>query len=631
MIAALLLLARSHLRRLGLAHPSAAAILEATQATKSRAYELADAIAALLPKVVQPIGRPKRAAAPPVSGPSGELTRQVLRFLYAHPGSVTDTGGRRFYSDPFRHYILELRSVYADLDLEAFARAVDVPVGTFDGWLRADLARDHEEPSNNEPIPEEASLHIQMIIAAWRGWFGSFEAFVNHVHAHLRVPFGRSFIARVLFTYNERVPRRRAGRAPDEEATRDSFEVFFPDAQWVGDGMQVPVVINGERFDFNLELNVDAYSGAFVGASIRDEEDSRAVVEAFEDGVETTGARPLALLLDNRSCNHTEEVDQALDDTMRMRAALGRPQHKAHVEGAFGLFSQEAPPLDIMARTLRDLAKELLRLRVQTFGRTLNRRPRRDRNWQSRLDLHRDKVPSDKEIETARRALEDRKKKLERARENDLLRADPAILRLLDDSFERLGITDPEHHARRALARYGRDVVLEAVAIFDGKKNAGTLPDNVDAARYILGIARNLAHVHEADAITLALIRERIAVRDALLASLRQERDQILGRDHAPKTTLYAFVDHALRAERMIDRLFWIDATADFFIAGGPRCQLPVVPSFRTSLSPVRGYGRARPRRGSRPLRGAFRRPGRGLRATVNGSWRQRTGAPQGL
>ena len=30
----------------------------------------------------------------------------------------------------------------------------------------------------------------------------------------------------------------------------------------------------------HLELNVDAYSGAFVGASTRGEEDSRAVVEA---------------------------------------------------------------------------------------------------------------------------------------------------------------------------------------------------------------------------------------------------------------------------------------------------------------------------------------------------------------
>ena len=226
MIAALLLLARTHLRRLGLAHPSAAAILEATQATKSRAYELTEALVAVLPELVQPIGRPKKAASIPESDASGQLTRQVLRFLYAHPGSATDTGGRRFYSDRFRHRILELRSLYVDLDLQAFAQAVDVPVGTFDGWLRADHAREHEEPSNDGSFPEEASLRIQAVITAWRRWSGSFEAFVGHVHEHLRIPFGRSFIARVLFEYNERTPRRRAGRSPDEEATRDTFEVL---------------------------------------------------------------------------------------------------------------------------------------------------------------------------------------------------------------------------------------------------------------------------------------------------------------------------------------------------------------------------------------------------------------------
>ena len=568
-IAALLLLARPHLKRLGLAHPSSTAILKATQATKSRAYELMETLATVLPKLVQPMGRPKKAATPPASDPSRELSLKVLRFLYAHPGAATHTGGRRFYSDSFRHHILELRSCHSNLELEAFARAVGIPVGTLDGWLRhTHHTCDSEEPFNKgTEISEDASLHIQTILAAWRTWCGPFEAFVNHVNRHLRTPFGRSFIARILFTYNERIPRRRAGRSPDEEATRDTFEVFFPDAQWVGDGMQVPVVINGERFDFNLELNVDAYSGAWVGASIRDEEDSRAVVEAFEDGGVTTRNRPLALLLDNRSSNHTDEVDQTLGSTMRMRATLGRAQNKAHVEGAFGLFSQQGPPLDVNASTLRELAEELLRLHVQAFGRALNHRPRRDRNWQSRFELHRDNVPTLQQLEAARRALEDRNRKLERARENDLLRADPVITRFLDDSFERLGVDDPERHARRTLARYGRDVVVEAIAIFEGKKNAGTLPDNVDAARYILGIAKNLAHVHEADEITLALIRDRLALHDASLASLRKQRDQLLSQDDTPKATLYDLLDRVLHADRMIDRFFWIDATADFLMA----------------------------------------------------------------
>ena len=40
-----------------------------------------------------------------------------------------------------------------------------------------------------------------------------------------------------------------------------------------------------------------------TGACVRPEEDAAAVVEAFRDGVITTGQPPLALLLDNRPSN----------------------------------------------------------------------------------------------------------------------------------------------------------------------------------------------------------------------------------------------------------------------------------------------------------------------------------------
>src|SRR5690606_8304526 len=84
---------------------------------------------------------------------------------------------------------------------------------------------------------------------------------------------------------------------------------YFPGAQWVGDGMQVPVLFGGQRFVFNVELDVDAHTAAFVGVSVRDAEDSAAVVEAFDSGVATTGAPPIALLLDNRPSNHAPDVD----------------------------------------------------------------------------------------------------------------------------------------------------------------------------------------------------------------------------------------------------------------------------------------------------------------------------------
>ncbi len=564
-LAALLLCARQHLDRLGLPHPSVAAILEATQVAKSRAYGIAARLEEVLLGLVGAVGRPVRSDPRPLSGEDLVIAHAVLEFVMAHPGCVSGTALRRIYSDAFRVRILELREAHPDLELARFAAATCVPLPTLEDWRRTQ--GDALEPvasTNDEPVaePDEArSIHIESILAAYKTWCGDFSSFVSHVRQHLRLPYGGSFIARILFVHGERTPRPRKGRSPDEKATKDTFESFFPGAQWVGDGMEVLVHVNDEPFLFNLELDVDTASGAFVGASIRDEEDSGAVVESFEDGVNTTGAPPLALLLDNRPSNHTDEVDAALGDTLRIRATLGRPENKAHVEGAFGLFSQEAPPLAVRATTPRELARELLRLRVQTFARTLNHRPRKDRSWRTRVDLYLSSSPTEEEIARAKQALEERRRRQERAYATQLARSDPLVLHALGDAFARLGLLNPEHHFRTAIARYDRDTVAESIAIFEGKRNRGTLPDSADA-RYLLGIVKNLAHVHEADAITLALINERVALRDHWLAHLDEQKRAVLALHQEPKAALRDLIDRALSADRMIDRFFWIDSTA---------------------------------------------------------------------
>src|SRR5436853_243627 len=63
-------------------------------------------------------------------------------------------------------------------------------------------------------------------------------------------------------------------------------------------------------------------------------------------------------------------------------------------------------------------------------------------------------------------------------------------LALLDVAFARLDLLEPERHFRDAIACYPRDAIVDAIAIFSGKRTAGTLPDGVDA-RYLLGIVRN--------------------------------------------------------------------------------------------------------------------------------------------
>jgi len=232
----------------------------------------------------------------------------------------------------------------------------------------------------------------------------------------------------------------------------------------VGDGKQLGVVLDGRTFRLNLELDIDAATGAAVGISVRDEEDSAAVIEAFEHGVETTGAPPLALLLDNRPSNHVPEVDAALDDTMRIRATLGRPQNKAHCEGAFGLFSQKVPPLELDTRDPRTLAKTVAELVATTFFRALNRAPRRDRDGKTRVDLYVQPVTSEQR-EAAAAALRERMRKQELAQETRAARLDPSVRALLDDAFARLGLLDPERHVRDAIACYPRDAIVDAIAI----------------------------------------------------------------------------------------------------------------------------------------------------------------------
>lgn len=569
---AVLLVARSLCQHLALPHPSSEEILKATGASKSRAYELTAALIALLPTLLRPRGRPAQASvAPPAPTDSEDITGAVLRYVLEHPGSARAHGERQGYSDEFRHFIIELREQHPGLALEVFSGLCEIPLGTLKPWLRqprlAPAPSPDAEPASNEAdagtIDQAKLAHIETILAEWKTWHGTFLGFTDHVQHQLRVHFGRQLIAHVLQAHGVRLPRKRAGRSPDELALRGAFQTFFPGAQWVGDGKTVQVVIDHETFAFNLELEVDAHTGAWVGLSVRDTEDSVAVIESFENGVASTGAAPLAQLLDNKPSNHTSEIDAVLEPvgTIRMRATPERPQNKAHVEGAFGLFSQAMPPIELAtAKDSRSVARALLALVAMTFARAINHRPRADRGGHSRVELYAD-TPTAQQIELARYALKERCQRQELARVTLEARQRPEVRALLDDHFERLGLLDPERHVRLAIARYPLDAIVDGIAIFTGKRRAGTLPDGVDA-RYLLGIVRNVAAQSEGECVAEALLTLRLQARDRALAALELERATVLDPSRADREVIADCVARALGTDRALDRLFWLSALA---------------------------------------------------------------------
>lgn len=569
-VAAVLLAARRFSEPLGLPCPSVAQILAATEASRSRAYELSAELLEYLSTLPRPVGRPPRPPSAPSCPTQDEaIASEVLRYVRKHPGSVQAHSQRQRYSDEFRHFLLALRERYPDVELERFAELAQLPLGTLKSWFCSEDISSRKqsdgppETYDSDAESEQVKLaQFETVLSAWETWEGTFAGFCEHLRQQLRIPFGRQLIGHILEANGQRQPQRRPGRSPDEAALRGAFTTFFSGAQWVGDGKTVVVTVGQERHAFNLELNVDANSGAFVGLTVSDTEDSAAVLEAFQSGVATTGAPPLALLLDNRPSNFTDEVRVALGETQTIRATTERPQNKAHVEGAFGLFSQTVPTLSLdLSQDTRAVARAFLTVVATTWARATNRKPRQDRAGRSRVEPYSDQVSED-EIAAAREALAELCKKQELARVTREARQRPEVREWLDRHIERLGLLDPERRVRIALGRYPLDALVAGVALFEAKKGAGTLPEGADV-RYLLGIVRNVSAQEEGEYFAEALMRLRLEARDLLLAPLVKDREEVCHPSREGVDIVAACVDRALSAERTLDRQFWLGALAE--------------------------------------------------------------------
>lgn len=566
--AAVLLVAIPLFERLGLAHPTASAMIEATGASRSQAYALRERVVEALGAVMRPVGRPTRPDAEPVD--TGEIVRAVRDFVFDHPGAVSGSGARRRYSDGFRHFALDLAAKHQDVPVDAIAEAVGVPPATLRDWLAGGIgaAEKHENLATIRPR-DPTEPQIATLLDLWDRWDGPFSRFCDDVQTNWRLPFGRTLIADLLDLHGVRWRRRRSGRSPDEDALRRQFITFFSGAQWVGDGSPIDITVGDETFTFNVELMVDPASGAVVGASVRDEEDGEAVIEAFNDGVAETGAPPLAVLLDNRPSNHTDEVKEALGDASIVPATPGRPQNKGHVEGVFGLFRQTVPELALPGLASGyDIARAFVIAIVTTWARTLNRRPRGDRGGRSRVELHLDHKPTPEEVANAKAALAERIEKQALAKVTRQARLDPLVRSTLVDAFARLSLADVDGQLLHAIARYPIDAVVEGISIFEGKSRAGTLPAGVDA-RYLLGIVRNVAEEREGWEIAQVLWRERGRARDAALEVTSAQREAVDAGVDDVEARVVAYADRAMKASRRIDRFFWLESIADVLVEHG--------------------------------------------------------------
>jgi hypothetical protein len=410
-VVAILFWASRWLERLDLPHPTTSEILAKAPVNRSSAFSKANKVDELEKYLIKPTGRPPKEKIEVEKTNTEEIAAKTIEYLMSHPGSVSvEHRGR--YSAGFKEFAVKIFEENEDIGATRISRAINVPESTLKQWLnrKDDGQREQEDVARKEnasPQPGLRVAHCETIVSEWNNWQGTFSTFCVHIRQNLGIPMGKTAISSILQSLGERIPARRAGRSPNEEALRDKFLTFFSNAQWCGDGSLVAVNIDGQRHQMNVELNVDTYSGAFVGAHVSETEDSKAVIEAFEDAKETTGEKPVAILLDNKPSNHSPEVESAIEDTLLIRSTSGRAQNKAHIEGGFGLFKPTLENIFIDTSTKASLVATILAAIIIVWGRTINHRPRKDRGNLSRVEIA-SQTPTPEEVELAKGRLKNK-------------------------------------------------------------------------------------------------------------------------------------------------------------------------------------------------------------------------------
>ena len=568
--------------------------------SRSQAFEMRKRLKNLFQNVQGRAGRPPTQTTEQT--PLMTVMESCLDYIVRHPGAVSVKEERNFYSEGYRRFVVELAGSDGparDIPLIDLARVTKVPEGTLKMWLyptppgpgkkldkqpdsNSDSAREstREEPTKpsheacNKNVSETVKdVHLRQLFALWSNWNGTFVDFCQMAIKEHRLPFTITFIGDAL----EAAGLRTRSRRKKEQApwTAGTFRSYFPGAQWLGDGTSIAVRYQGQVFVFNVEYLHDIAADAGMGFYISDAEDEQALIEAFNSGVETAeGVLPLALTLDNRPSNHTPAVEEALSETLLLRSTPGRPQSKAPIEGAFGLFQQSMPPLHLQGCSARDVARSYLNAVMTAWFRGRNGRPRKRLGGLTPTQAYREAAPTAEEIQKALGELRERQKRQEKVQATLQASRDPVRLRLLTVGLAELGIPDPKGSLATVLARYSPDAIVYGLSTFRTRKERGTLPPSADH-RYLAAIIRNDHDKRHQLELSEHLFQQRVRLHDFSLEPLTRLAERV----RATKTLSelpQSFVSLALQAKFEIDFRYWTRAAAEA-LAALPREQRPAL------------------------------------------------------
>ena len=491
------------------------------------------------------------------------LTMETLSYQLEHPGSVLPQRGRTWYAPAFRRFILTKKDHWQGT-LETFAEAVRVPFDTLGDWLQKDRAQVMAEPQPKEfpAVPVAASELVHQVATCWQSWEGPTRAFFAHAARSFQISPAQ--VKRILVIIGVISPRRR-----QRFRFRGETHPLSPGAMLVTDGKQVDVELtgSGERTHFNWQAMVDQTTACDTAAVLTDEECAAGVAEAYRRSLVTLGGVvPEALLHDNKPCYDDAALKQMIHDrgTTMIPATPARPENKAVVEGAFGLFEQRVGTIHLDDSSRSSLIQSATEEVLRAYTAATNSVPRVELDGQSRIGVLGESCPSYEQQQRDRAFLANLKAEHESPqrwkRPSNLI-----SLELLDAVFERLGLLgeDPKRSLRLYLARYEPAAIRRAAAVVSAKLQRGAVELRW-AHRYLTKVIQNQQDELDLERAAEEL-RQLCRIQNQSWTSFEEREYQTLvSENDDPKHLAIALAENAAHGAIPVQATFWNEKLLTF-------------------------------------------------------------------
>lgn len=387
-----------------------------------------------------------------------------------------------------------------ELNRKELSRISSIAVSTLADWEKSQEENHHEIRGLSISVTEEfidfvceaADEYQQMRRRKKRIKIMSFMKWLNRSKreevAHFNCGKSRRLITDILIA-NGRYKEKIRGRYP---VYRPRIKRFYPNAQLVLDGKEKEIEVWGERFSFNLETLKDIHSDAITACKLSDEEDGRVLRAVIEEHIEKYGS-PLSILYDNSSANLSSEVSEVLREhshIIPIKAFKGCPQTKATLEGEFSLFERTVGELKVEGVKKKEIAKDMLSLVVDVYVKMRNMMGRCSVCNRRPLDLM-NYIPTEQEIDNAKRELQKIKKRSDKLRDKggNLL---PEKEQLIEDIIKRNGLeVDDMDRFKKVMLAYDQEALKKAELDFYAYSQRESFDESKRTGQYFGGIVRN--------------------------------------------------------------------------------------------------------------------------------------------